>query len=880
MSIPAIIATAPQRHMFCPSAKTGGAAPAEQKLIRTIKTGSTIPPMRALAAWCVMLLVVGAALPARLLAQQNRVPDEVQHALQDGARLQQAGDAAGALESFRWALDASRPGSGERARALLGLAGVEVGLGKYAESSGHAAEAGELFGALGDARGVASSLNRRGVTALYAGDYREAERLLTAALERSTSSGDREGQAEHLANLANVHFFVGRYADAARLYEEALEVTSASAGEGWTVRRRRLILVNQATLYQRLGRDQEALAVYSKLGAAGGDLSPREQAETLINLGVLYRHLGDPVKALRTYDEARSLFSRERAVDGELYALNNRGIVLALDLGRLDEAEQSFSAALDAATKVGNRRGMLLARLYRGETRRRGDHADRAREDFDAGLALARALHTPEDEWKALYGLGRVESNPERATLYFDEAVQTIEAVREAIRVQSLRSDFLSDKRVVYDSLIRARLTKAPTDVLFNLLERSHSRVWRERLGLAKSLDLTTVQRALPERMLLLDYWQSAEGSAVIVVSRTRAAVIPIEAEEHQIKALIDTLAAGPSSNWRGLAQELAQRLLPPADWFDAIDRIAVVPDGALAVVPFEVLPLAGRLLVEHAAVSYMPTAATLVREPPRARGWLPPWTLQLRVFADPVFASAQLDDAAQLHERLDASADEARQIASELTGRTAMHLRQDSRKAYLLATTEQSPILHLATHAVADASAMEQSRIAFSPASASGQADYLFLKEAYGLPLGGVELAVLSACETERGRLVGGEGVQSFSRAFLAAGARSTVTTMWRVADQPTANFMQLFYHHLQRGVPRDEALRRAKLRFLEAGSGMADPHFWAAFILTGDGMRPVPRAISWTMIGTTTLGLIALALVALTLYRRRRRARETSAV
>jgi CHAT domain-containing protein len=257
------------------------------------------------------------------------------------------------------------------------------------------------------------------------------------------------------------------------------------------------------------------------------------------------------------------------------------------------------------------------------------------------------------------------------------------------------------------------------------------------------------------------------------------------------------------------------------------------------------------------------------------------PWNLQLRVFADPVFASADLDDATQLHGRLEASGDEAREVASQLAGQTVLHLRQDSRKAYLYSAGEQSPILHLATHAVADASAMEQSRIVFSPASESGAgADYLFLKEAYGLPLAGVELAVLSACDTERGRLVGGEGVQSFSRAFLAAGARSTVTTMWHVADRPTANFMQVFYHHLQRGVPRDEALRRAKLRFLEPGSDLADPHFWAAFVLTGDGLRPIPRAISWTLLTSISLVVLGLALVPVVRYQRRRRARVTSAV
>jgi hypothetical protein len=88
-------------------------------------------------------------------------------------------------------------------------------------------------------------------------------------------------------------------------------------------------------------------------------------------------------------------------------------------------------------------------------------------------------------------------------------------------------------------------------------------------------------------------------------------------------------------------------------------------------------------------------------------------------------------------------------------------------------------------------------------------------------------------------------------------------VTTLWRVADRPTANFMQVFYHHLQRGVPRDEALRRAKLRFLESGTDLADPHFWAAFALTGDALRPLPRAISWTTIGITALAILGLAML-----------------
>jgi CHAT domain-containing protein len=230
------------------------------------------------------------------------------------------------------------------------------------------------------------------------------------------------------------------------------------------------------------------------------------------------------------------------------------------------------------------------------------------------------------------------------------------------------------------------------------------------------------------------------------------------------------------------------------------------------------------------------------------------------------------MDDPAHVRSGTAASGDEVRAVASEIAGAAAIHVGADNRKAFLYDPEPVPPLLHIATHAVADANAMEQSRILFSPPreGASG-ADYLFLREAYELKLGGVELAVLSACETERGRQLRGEGVQSFSRAFLAAGARTTVTTLWRVPDGPTATFMTVFYHHLQRGEPRAEALRLAKVRFLESGAPLSDPHFWAAFVLTGEGLQPIPRAVRWTTVGVAIAGLMVAMLAAAVAVRRR---------
>lgn len=793
--------------------------------------------------------------------------------LQEARALFRAGNLPGSAEAFKRAVEGTAPGSVERATALLNLAEVELRLGRYADVARHGREAATAFGPLGETRRISQALNFAGLAHLYAGEYVQARTSFTAAIEVSRRGGHQEHLAEQLANLGNVHYFSGAYADAERLYEEALAITGEQREQPWAGRRRRVVLANQATLQLRLGHYSRALDLYRELENEPGGLPDDEQGQLLVSLGVLYRRLGDPVKALATYDRARELFARRHHADGEIGALKNRGIVQALDLRDLEAAERTFSETIGQAQRAGNRRELLHATLYRGETRLRAGRRPEAREDFTAGLTLSRELRTPEEEWKALFGLGRVADDQAAATSHFSESIATIERIREGIRLPSLRSDFLNDKREVYDALIGARLASASPSELFGLVERSHSRGWRDLLGLAGGVELAAIQAALPAETLLLDYWSAPQGSAVVAVRRSRAAVVPVSVDGVEIGALLDDLARGGSSSWRERFSKLAAELLPSGDWFDGVAHVVVVPDAALAMVPFELLPVGDRMIVEFAATAYTPSAATLLRERPRVSGLRAPWRLQLQAFADPLISATADDDRSTPRERLTASAQEVQRAASELAGTSILHVGPDNRKAYLAVAAERAPILHLATHAIADLNAMEQSRIVFSPAAGSSAgADYLFLREAYDLPLKGVELAVLSACDTERGTITPAEGVRSFSRAFLAAGARTTVTTLWRVADGPTAEFMTLFYHHLQAGAPRDEALRLAKLRFLQSGTDLASPDIWAAFVLTGDGAEPIPRALPWSRVAAAPT-VVLLSVVGIIVLRRHRR-------
>ena len=98
-------------------------------------------------------------------------------------------------------------------------------------------------------------------------------------------------------------------------------------------------------------------------------------------------------------------------------------------------------------------------------------------------------------------------------------------------------------------------------------------------------------------------------------------------------------------------------------------------------------------------------------------------------------------------------------------------------------------------------------------------------------------ELAVLSACNTGSGELVKGEGVMNMARGFINAGCSSTLMSMWSVDDCATSDIMLRFYEGLKKGLNKDEALRAAKLSYLESVSKTKmHPYYWAAFVPFGD--------------------------------------------
>ncbi len=177
---------------------------------------------------------------------------------------------------------------------------------------------------------------------------------------------------------------------------------------------------------------------------------------------------------------------------------------------------------------------------------------------------------------------------------------------------------------------------------------------------------------------------------------------------------------------------------------------------------------------------------------------------------------------------------EEVEAIAGIVPG-TRVLLAAEADRANFLGLVGQSRILHLSTHGMVDALDPGLSFVAFSQLGDSLELEeMLYFNDLYALPLN-VELAVLSACETSLGQYLPGETALSLASAFAAAGARSTLTTLWQVDDAATKDLMVHFYQGIMRGLDRGAALAEAQENH-RRGAEYAHPYYWAAVTLYGE--------------------------------------------
>lgn len=195
----------------------------------------------------------------------------------------------------------------------------------------------------------------------------------------------------------------------------------------------------------------------------------------------------------------------------------------------------------------------------------------------------------------------------------------------------------------------------------------------------------------------------------------------------------------------------------------------------------------------------------------------------------------------------------------------------QDATEAAFKTFAPQFGLLHLALHARADA----DPEILFPVVDDHGEDGILQFHELYQMRLK-ARLAVLSACETGVGELQQGEGIQSISSGFAAAGIPTLLVSLWELDDRSGMQIMKKFYEGIAAGQRVDQALRQAKLAYLETAIGYeASPYYWSTMVPLGN-MEPISLQAAqgdyrWSILTGTGL-LLCISLI-YSIYKKKRK-------
>ena len=152
----------------------------------------------------------------------------------------------------------------------------------------------------------------------------------------------------------------------------------------------------------------------------------------------------------------------------------------------------------------------------------------------------------------------------------------------------------------------------------------------------------------------------------------------------------------------------------------------------------------------------------------------------------------------------------------------------------------DQFRVLHLAVHGFADTQYPKRAALVLGADPKSGDDGLLQVREIIRLRLN-AELVTLSACDSGAGKLQGQEGISNLVEAFLVAGSRSVVASLWTADDTFARALMERFYQRLAQGENTSSALRDAKLDLLVRYGEQVSPFYWAAFVAVGEVSSPI---------------------------------------
>lgn len=742
-------------------------------------------------------------------------------------------------------------------------------------------EALNIASVLGDLRWKLRAKGELGVIAFLEGNPTRAVSLVGQAVLSLAAMDDRAGEARLLTMLGYGYNEVRRFAEAHGFFHQAISLMEATPDAGIPFNAavgdaEALAGLDRAPqafelLKQFLAKSDErnaqwheipVLVTLGELAAKAQDTQVAKQyllnaaskgrklhlyrdvAQAMIDLAGIYRNEGDLKKADAAIGEG---LAASRHIGNRYYI--PRDLTAAAELkvaeGKFQQADALFERAERAVdeilanqhTEVGKAAlAGSMSETYLKHFRLVQQRADVARAFHLLERVRGRSwpIHLPEAEIQA------VSKTAKAAELEADIALIQLKLL--ATQDQSLRTE------------LQTRLLQSERTLAFEENETPYA-----RRPVNQPAYLRSVQRVLREDELLLEYVLDEPNAFCIAITKRTAEILQLRAGEAQIRKAVTEYRQELSE--KNSSPELAKNLYlillgPEIEKFDKL-RWIVAPDGILHFLPFEALQRTdGIFVLDTHVVSYTSsaTAVQLSRSLKRQEAALRLIAVGDVAYEDRVLPQASnphtawgpltiLRDLAELSQSrlhdLPESREEVLAIAHIAGPQSRLLLGRDATESALKREALSNyRVIHMAVHAIADSRYPDRSALVLARDDPP-EDGLLQVREINHMHLA-ADLVTLSACQTGIGPTEGEAGVISLEQAFLNAGAKAVVASLWNVEDQSTTQLMEAFYRHLATSEDKAGALREAKRELLNAIPGIS-PYYWAGFVLVGEGATRV---------------------------------------
>lgn len=729
-------------------------------------------------------------------------------------------------------------------------------------------EVGELARDLRNLKWQYRALAQLGVAAFYDADLPTARKNVGTALEEATKAGDTAAQVRFLVFLANGLVQTKTFDQAISYLDSAIKLanTVPSAGYQFTAQELRVEALIGLKQFETAQSAADELLTRAREGRRGS-----HEATALALLANIAAVQGDRKTAMGLLEKGISLAKAEGLIR-LLAGIYSQAAEFHRQVGDLDEAEQAVQLAADSTQESGDlwavpQRLLTLAEIQVAEGRY--TDADRVYDRAEAFIeSLVGNLSTALEKTAVITASSQIYTehfalaagrfnDPSKAYAIIEQARGRVAAdllaagsVRQSqkeakdraisqLKLKLMAARSTQDVRKLRDQIFMAEQAKWVTPGVNILKSKS-----RDTIG------IKGIQESLPPSAVLLEYVIADPISYCLYISRTSTGIVPLD-RKTRIEALIGAYLKAVKARHLATseARELYNAVLRPVREATQKRVLVVIRDGQLHLVPFDALQEpSGRYVAEDRTVVYSPSATTFYLLAHEAMQHGQTQKAFFAVGGIP-YSRSPMNRAGRTrgYDRsgfadLPSSEDEIRIAHSTFPKNQTTLLvgKFATEAAFKREPLEQYRVIHLSVHAFADSTFPDRAALVLLSDPSADEDGFLQASEVAQLRLK-ADLAVLSACDTAVGALTGQEGIANLSRAFLLAGARTVVSTLWEVDDSSSLFLMRRFYAHLAAHQPPATALTAAKRDMLRTFGRQTPPVRWAAFTIEGQVGDPV---------------------------------------